>query len=535
MERLYVNHVRDIIHRLQQGQSQRQIARDLRMSRDTIAKYFRFACQEGYLDVATGDSPVSGGDSSGRGRGAPELPRTRDLLVKLGPVTAPPRRTSTVAAYQEVVERLLGEGVELTALLARLREDHGYTGTYSSLWRFVQQIRPTQPEIFVRVHTAPGEEAQVDFGAVGPLVDPRTGQARSAYAFVMTLCFSRHQYAELVFDQKVGTWIACHRHAFESFGGVPQRVVPDNLKAAVLEASLHDPVLGEAYRRMAQHYGFLISPTRPRTPEHKGKVESGVHYLKRNFMAGQQFADIGAANGRLETWVREVAGTRRHGTTGQAPLALFLSREKGALQPLPAQPFELCEVRLVKVHPDCHIVLDGSFYSVPCRYVGHTLEAYVGERVVELYEEGELITTHLRAPCRGTWSTRNEDYPPDKAAYLERTPARCRQIAVQIGPATTQVVEQLLAERPLDRLRSVQAILRLEESVGRERVEAACMRALYFGDPRYRRIKEILNAALDREPLPEGVVPFVRREQKERSFAFARSAQEFFGSEEAQG
>ncbi len=119
--------------------------------------------------------------------------------------------------------------------------------------------------------------------------------------FVATFCYSRHQYAELVFDQKVITWIGLHRRAFEYFGGVPRRVVPDNLKAAVVKVLVHDAVLGEAYRQMALHYGFLISPTRPYTPRHKGKVENGVHYVQRNFMAGQDFADIDCANQHLKT------------------------------------------------------------------------------------------------------------------------------------------------------------------------------------------------------------------------------------------
>jgi hypothetical protein len=144
---------------------------------------------------------------------------------------------------------------------------------------------------------------------------------------------------------------------------------------------------------------------------------------------------------------------------------------------------------------------------------------------VQLFRGAELIITHERANAPGTWRTRPEHYPPDKAAYLERTPERCRQIATRIGPVTRQVVEMLLAERPLDRLRSVQAILRLEETVGPTRLEAACARAVYFGDIRHRRIKEILNAALDREPLP-GVPPSVPR----RSFAFARLGAEFFAN-----
>ena len=515
MERLHVHSIRDIIYRLQQGQSERQIARDTHISRLTVSKYRLLAQQEGYLNPAC------------------PLPENKDLRAKLGPAKPPPKMGSTVAPYRQIVEQFLAEGVEMTAMLARLRQDHGYTGSYASLVRVVHHLRPPKVEPHLRVHTAPGEEAQVDFSPVGRLLDPRSGALRPAYAFVMTLSFSRHQYAELVFDQKIATWIACHRHAFQSFGGVPQRVVPDNLKAAVLKASLHDPVLGEAYRRMAQHYGFLVSPTRPRTPEHKGKVESGEHYLKRNFLAGQQFADIVVANRRLQEWVREVAGTRRHGTTGQAPLALFYEREKAALQPLPEHQFTLCEVRLVKVHADCHVVIDGSFYSVPWRHVGRTLEAHVGERVVEVYDGVDLVTTHLRAKGKGEWHTRREHYPPEKAAYLERTPERCRQLAAEIGPATSLVVETLLAERPLDRLRSVQAILRLAESVGRERLEGACARAYCFGDARYRRIKDILNAALDKEPLPEGVLPFTRREVERvpRRFAFAREAHEFLGLE----
>ncbi len=514
MERLHVNHIRDIIYRLRQGQSERKIARDLKLSRLTVSKYRGLAEQESYLGAELG------------------LPSNKELLAALGPAKAPPRTASSVAPFKEVVERLLDEGVEKTAILARLREDHGYTGTYSSICRFVAQIRPPQIEPIVRVHTATGEEAQVDFGTVGRLVDPKTGTARLAYAFIMTLSFSRHQYAELVFDQKISTWIACHRHAFESFGGIPRKVVLDNLKAGVLVASLHDPVLGEAYRRMAQHYGFLVSPTRPRTPEHKGKIESGVHYLQRNFMAGQQFANIDVANHRLQIWVREVAGVRRHGTTGQPPLALFNSTEKATLNPLPEYSFSLCEIRLAKLHPDCHVVIEGSFYSAPWRYIGETLEAHVGERVVELYRGVELLTTHLRAKGRGEWHTRLDHYPPEKAAYLERTPTRCREIAAGIGVATSKVVETLLADRPLDRLRSVQAILRLAETVGKARLEAACRRALYYGDPRYRRIKDILNAALDQEPLPEDASSSAssRQPNEARQFAFARSAEEFFGT-----
>jgi hypothetical protein len=256
-------------------------------------------------------------------------------------------------------------------------------------------------------------------------------------------------------------------------------------------------------------------------------VESGVHYVQRNFMAGREFLDIHTANERLRTWVRERAGTRDHGTTHKAPLSLFNEHEKDALLALPEDPFTLREVKPVKVHPDCHVRVDKSYYSVPYIHVGQKLDAYVGERIVEIYQGIELVATHERSLQPGEWHTRLEHYPEHKAAYLERTPAYCRQVAARLGTATSQVVKTLLGDRPLYRLRSVQAILRMEETVGAERLEAACARALYFGDPSYRRIKAILNAALDRESLPQKA-PDV----SDQKHTFARSSDEFFDGEE---
>lgn len=510
MERLHMNFLRDLVHRLRVGESERRIAQDLGISRPTVHRYHELAKREGYLDP-----------------GSP-MPDDATLAAALGEPPRPPRVPSSLEPYAETVQRLLDQRVEMTAMFARLRDDYGYTGSYSSVRRYVHQICPPEPaEAVVRVHTAPGEEAQVDFGPVGTLFDPVVGRPRTAYAFVATLCYSRHQYAELVFDQKTPTWIGLHRRAFESWGGVPRRLVPDNLKAAVLQALVDDPVLGEAYRRMAQHYGFVVRPTRPYTPEHKGKVENGVHYLQRNFMAGQEFADSRVANQRLVIWVRDQAGTRIHGTTRQAPLRLFAEYEQAALLPLPVDPFTLCEIKPAKLHRDCHVVIDASYYSAPYTLVGMTLDAHVGERVVQLFHGLTLVATHERAQRPGQWVTRLEHYPPDKAAYLEKTPQRCRQLASHVGPATTEVVEALLADRPLDRLRSVHGILRLEETVGAERLEAACTRALYYGHAQYRDIKAILNAALDREPLPEA-----ERALPARTYAFARPMADFFASAE---
>lgn len=511
MERIHMNYIRDIVYRLRQGQSEREIARDVGISRPTVHKYKIMAEKEGYLEQE---------------RGLAEIEQIAEIL---GPAPHPPRVPSSLEPYQEIVERMLEQGVEMTAMWQRLRDDHGYQGSYSSVRRLVHRLRVVDKseEAVIRVHSEPGEEMQVDFGSVGRLFDPKTGSLRTAYVFVATLSYSRHQYAELVFDQKVSTWIRLHRHAFEHFGGVPRKVKPDNLKAAVIKVLVYDPVLGEAYRRMALHYGFLISPTAPGEPQQKGKVENGVHYVKRNFIAGQEFADINFANRRLLKWIFEVAGIREHGTTHRAPLYLFAEYEQEALQLLPEEPFDLMAIKPVSVHQDCHVVIDGSFYSVPYTWIGQKLDAYIHENIIEIYAGHELVSTHVRSHEKGKWHTRMDDYPAFKAAYLTHTPDYCRKAAARLGPATLQVVEHLLADRPLDRLRSVQAILKLENNVGGKRLEAACARAVYFGDMRYRHIKDILNAAFDCQPLPEDPIEPVRQE-----YVFARKPVEFFASTE---
>jgi len=333
-----MNYLRDVIRRLRAGQGERQVARDLRISRGTVHKDREMAEKQGWLD------------------GGRDMPDDAEITAALGPKPVPPRVPSSVEPYAEMVHNLLAHKVEMMAIWQRLRDTYGYQGSYSSVRRFVNGVRSDVREVFVRVNTAPGEEMQVDFGYVGQLFDPVAGKPRNAYVFVATLSYSRHQYAELVFDQKMVTWIALHRRAFESFGGVPRRVVTDNLKAAVEKVLIIDPILSEAYRQMATHYGFLVSPTRPRTPRHKGKVESGVGYVKRNFMAGQQFADIRTANQHLKVWVQETAGTRNHGTTHQAPLHLFHTIEKQTLLPLPETAFTLLEVKPVTVHDDGHVL-----------------------------------------------------------------------------------------------------------------------------------------------------------------------------------
>jgi len=509
MEKLKVHQVQEIVHRLRKKQSERSIARDLGCSRDTVRRYARVAQERGFLE-----------DSA-------PLPSLEDLEAASAPLfVARCSNVSSVEPYREVVKKLLEGQVEVMAIHRKLSRNHGYTGSYGSVLRFVRSIAPFAPEVVARVETEAGKQAQVDFGTVGKMWDQAKKRLRTAYCFVMTLCWSRHMYVRFVFDQRIPTWLECHRLAFEAFGGVPEEIVIDNLKAAVLQASLTDPVLSLPYSRAARHYGFLVHPCRPRTPEHKGKVESGVHYVKRNFMPSEVPVDVNDANKKVCVWVSEEVGLRIHGTTRERPMARFLETERGALMPVPVAPFDLEEVVRATLHRDCHVQVRYAYYSAPYTLIGSVLDVYIFSHTVQIFDGVTLITTHERAQYKGQRITRPEHYPPEKSLYLTRTRSWCLDKASGIGPRCQEIVSHLFSAGPLDKLRAVQGIIALSDKYAAARVEGACDRALHFGDPSCRRVKAILAAGTDLEPLEKAV------QLKLVSFEFARGASEFFAPEE---
>ncbi len=199
-------------------------------------------------------------------------------------------------------------------------EQFGFTGSYSSVRRKVQTIRAKTPEASCVLDFAPSEAAQVDFGKGPDIIDVFTGDVIKAWIFVMTLCFSRHMYAQIVSDQKVATWLSCHRHAFEFFNGVVGKLIIDNPKCAITRACYRDPEVQRSYSELAEGYGFLISPCPPRDPKKKGRVESAVKYVKNNFVPLRTFRTLTDANDQLTRWVLQTAGNRIHGTTHQKGL-----------------------------------------------------------------------------------------------------------------------------------------------------------------------------------------------------------------------
>lgn len=502
--------IAELLRLLRAGESERSIRHLLGYNRRTIRRYQTWARDQNLL---TGPLP--------------DTAQVTALLARTLPPAAPPQQTSSVAAYQEEIATLRAQGIEIAAIRARLAERHGAPISYSAVWRLVQHLEPKTPEAFVRVEVPPGSEAQVDFGYAGLVRDPTSGLPRKTWVFVMVLSHSRHLYAELVFDQRVETWLLCHAHAFTAFGGVPQRIVLDNLKAAIVTACVHDPVVQRAYRDCATHYGFLIDPNPPRTPRLKGKVESGVHYVKRNFLAGRDLGCLDTGNAALRDWVTRVAGARIHGTTKQPPLALFRNVEQPALLPLPAVPYDLAIWKQVILHRDCHVVFASSFYSAPCRLVGQTLWLRAGTRTVQLYDAThQLVATHDRARQPGERQTILAHLPPAKLPGLVLSRERCQEQADAIGPATAAIVRTLLASRPIDRLRTAGRIVQLAERYPPARVERACARAEYFGDTDYRVLRRILSEGRETEPLPTAAVA-PSAPAPTRSFAFVRQASEF--------
>jgi hypothetical protein len=384
----------------------------------------------------------------------------------------------------------------------------------------VRKLAAATPAVTVRIEVQPGEEAQVDFGYAGLIRDPQSGPLRKTWVFVMTLSWSRHQYVELVFDQTVETWLRLHIHAFAYFGGVPRRIVLDNLKAAILKACVDDPTVQRSYRELAEHYGFLIAPCRPGTPRHKGKVESGVHYVRRNFLAGQEFQDLHQGNSQALVWVEQVAGQRIHGTTKQKPLVRFREVEQAALLPLPGEPYDLAVWKQVTVGRDCYVNFDRAYYSVPYRLVGQQVWVRGGLTSVRIYADHKLEAVHPRARQAGERYTVLDHLPPEKVAGLTTTRESCAARAAEIGPSTAEVVTCLLAQRPVDRLPMVQRLLRLVDKYGALRLERACQRALPFEEYTGQTIRRILEKGLDLAVLPP-LVP-----AQPAAPQFARSAEE---------
>jgi len=389
---------------------------------------------------------------------------------------------------KEQIIKWLEEGLSALRIHEKLL-DKGIVTSYSTVKNFVSSIKKGS-NVFMRIHTAPGEEAQVDFGFVGCTVD-NMGKTRKTWVFNMKLSFSRYDYYEKVYDQRVETFIECHMNAFDFFKGVPKYVKIDNLKAAVLEASFYEPIYQEVYKQFAKHYNFKPLPCRVYTPNDKGKVESGIKYVKNNFFAGRSFQNSDDLDRQLARWTNGTCNLRTHGTTRKIPKEEFESEEKKMLRPLPKSEFNISKVGTRKVQIDCHIFVEYNYYSVPFEYVGKEVEIDLSNKLLKVIYQHKEITVHPRLSGRGKFSTIKEHYPKYKTKSASQMKNEYQAKMAEIGQFTEKIFFRIKDKQPNHWYKTVKGILSLAHKYSPETVELSCKRALVYNVYEYQRIKNI--------------------------------------------
>jgi hypothetical protein len=298
-------------------------------------------------------------------------------------------------------------------------------------------------------------------------------------------------FVDVVFGCDQSSWVASHVAAFEFFGSVPRQIRMDNLKTGVLRADIYDPLLNRAYGELGTHYSVLLDPCRQGHPKDKPRVERAVPYVRDSFWRGRDFESLADMKAGALGWCIAVAPQRPHRHLPGSVGDLFWNHERPALLPLPDTPFEIARWALATVHPDCHVQTGGRFFSVPWQHVGKQLHLRVGERVLCVYDGTVLVKTHLLRPGQRRY-TDPADYPPEKIAFLQRTPVWCRRRAAELGTSVSALVDELLSgPHPLACLRQAQGIIRLADTYVAADIDDACARAL-VADGSLRTVRNIL-------------------------------------------
>jgi transposase len=459
--------------------SNREIAALLGVDRETVGKHLARAKAQDQPNAPTGNLPS---DSDGCQPNAP--------IGEVGPPRSGPK--SACAPFREAILTKVEQGLEAVRIHQDLVEEHREGApSYYSVRRFIARLRRKTPLPFRRMETAPGEEAQVDFGTGAP-VRMADGKIRRPWIFRIVLSYSRKAYSEAVWQQSTEAFIGCLENAFRYFGGAVKRLVIDNLKAAVARADWYDPEVHPKLQSFARHYGTVFLPTRPYMPRHKGKVESSVKYVKRNALKGRIFTSLAEENRFLLEWEKHVADRRIHGTTKQQVEKLFEEAERRDLLPLPAERFPFFHEARRAVHRDGFIEVDKAFYSAPPEYVGHHVWVRWDGRLVRLFNDRwEQLIAHAKTEP-GRFRTAPQHIPQEKVSAVERgTDALLRQIAA-IGPHTRQWAEATTQARGVEAVRVLVGLKHLAGKHDSEAMEEACRVALSHGAYRLRTIRRLL-------------------------------------------
>ena len=469
------------------GWSLRRIQRATQIRRETAAGYLK----------AAGISVRPPGGWGRREPAKPAIEVTTDFGAGSAGETAAapeplPGRSPTSSAsepYRELIELALSRGRNAVAIWQDLVDGHGFTAGYQSVKRFVNKLRgsPT-PEARVVIETAPGEEAQVDYGS-GPMVrDPGTGQYRRTRLFVLTLGHSRKSVRLLVFRSSTRVWAELHEKAFRRLGGVTRVVVLDNLREGVVAPDIYDPTLNPLYRDVLKHYGAVGLPCRVQDPDRKGKVESGVGHAQKTPLKGLRFEGLEEAQAYLDRWEERWADTRIHGTTKRQVAAMF-AEERPSLLPLPVEPFRYYQYGERTVHLDGCVEVEAAYYGAPPGWIGRRVQVQWNPSHVRLIDPltGRLLREHLRQE-RGRHRIQEQDRP-------KRTPSTTQQLlhrAQTAGPHIGALCQAMHRNQGEVAVRRILGVLNLAKKYGVASTEEACAMGLETGASHYHFVRRYL-------------------------------------------
>jgi len=454
------------------GHSNREIAKLLGIDRGAVNKYVQRLKQERPPDA-----------SENRPKAPPGIDTPKSAHR--------PGVASQCVPFRELIEAMLEQGLSAKRIHQDLRSDHGFGGSYHCVRRYVARLRDTNPLPFRRMETLPGEEAQIDFGT-GAMVVTSDGKKRRPWMLRVVLSCSRKGYSEVVWRQTTDNFIAAIENAFHHFGGVPKRLVIDNLKAAVKRADWYDPEVHPKLQSFASHYGTVFVPTKAYTPEHKGKVESGVKYVKNNALKGHLFKTLVDQNDHLLEWEANIADTRIHGTTKKQVRKQFEEVERKALLPLPRDRFPSFHEARRSVARDGHVEVDKAFYSAPPEYVGRRVWVRWDTRLVRIFNQRwEQLVAHSKCEP-GRFRTSAAHIPHEKVSAVELgTDALLRRLSV-IGIHTKAWSEATLQVRGVEGIRVLVGLKALAGKYSSEALEEACEIALTHGAHRLRSLRNLL-------------------------------------------
>lgn len=485
------------LHR--QGKSQRQIARELQIDRGAVSRYLKLAAQD-LGPKASGPPDASKPAIPHTGFAALNPPLTElkpaNVLTGSGAAAAAPLgekrgARSKCAPHRAFILEGLETGYTAQRIFQDLKTTQYFEGSYHSVRRMVRRLSHASPLPFRRMECEPGAEAQVDFGAGPKLVGP-DGRRRKTHVFRMTLSHSRKGYSEAVLRQTTDDFMRCLENAFWSWGGAPKTLVIDNLKAAVEEADWYDPELNPKLHAFCQHYGTVLLPTKPSTPRHKGKIESGIGYVKNNALKGRVFSSLLAQNEHLNAWEERVADLRIHGTTKRQVKDVFERVERSALLPLPAERFPSFQEQKRVVHRDAHVEVAKAYYSVPPEYMGRTVWVRWDGRMVRVFNaRWEEIALHARCEP-GTFSTDVRHLAAKKISSVEHGADELLRRSRRIGAQTGRWAEAMLKDRGIAGVRVLVGLLALARKHLSTDMERACEAAVNHGVYRLRVLRSLL-------------------------------------------